>query len=466
VRSSSITRRTVASVLLVQVAFALVLGVITVLGERHTRLRALDQQIVGRSDSLMGAIQDAEDSEINITIDPAEVHVSRDDRYAVYSESGRLIGRSDDKDPPLPARGELGMSRVQMDHLHYHVFRRNGLRIIDRAENHGVGLRRPVVIVYASPENHVLHEVFEAVGQLLVGIVVVSAVCAFVTASLVRKTLQPVRDLALAAQKVSPTALRFDVPASALQVDELRPLATALSALIDELREAFAKEQRFVSDAAHELKTAVAVVHSAIQVLLLRRRSEREYVDGLELLLRDNDRVEALVASMLDLARLEQAPESAAPLLNIAEAARIACATMESVAESRGVHLEVAGRERAMIRLQADRAQTLLTNLLSNAIRYSTSGHNVVITVDGDGSTTSLQVVDEGSGIRPEALPHVCERFYRDDPSRSRVSGGTGLGLAICKSIVDAAGGSISVSSTVGVGTNVHIRFSTADSSA
>jgi signal transduction histidine kinase len=73
-----------------------------------------------------------------------------------------------------------------------------------------------------------------------------------------------------------------------------------------------------------------------------------------------------------------------------------------------------------------------------------------------------LQVVDQGSGIRAEALPHVFERFYRDDPSRSRASGGTGLGLAICKSIVDAAGGTIAISSTVGEGTKVVASFSIA----
>jgi signal transduction histidine kinase len=68
-------------------------------------------------------------------------------------------------------------------------------------------------------------------------------------------------------------------------------------------------------------------------------------------------------------------------------------------------------------------------------------------------------VTDRGDGIGPEALPHIFERFYREDTSRSRETGGTGLGLAICKSIVDAAGGIIEVESTVGVGTRVMVTF-------
>jgi signal transduction histidine kinase len=462
VRSRSITRQTVISVLLAQIAFALVLGVVAILTERHTRLRALDQQITGRSDSLMGAIQDAEDPEDNITIDPAEVHVMRDDRYAVYSESGKLIGRSADAQPPLPSVGEMGINRLRIDHVPYHVLRRKALRIIDRADNGGVGLRRPVILVYASPESHVLHEVFEAVGQLLVAIVLVSVAAVFVTASLVRKTLRPISDLALAAQKVSPTALQFESPSSALQVDELRPLATTLSSLIDELREAFAKEQRFVGDAAHELKTAVAVVRSAIQVLMLRRRSEQEYIAGLEQLLRDNARVESLVASMLDLARFEQAPEQSTPSLNLTDAAREACATMESVAETQGVQLIVSADDDARAHLRMDRAQTLLTNLLSNAIRHSATGSTVVVAIKQEAGHAVLQVIDEGSGIHAESLPHVFERFYREDPSRSRASGGTGLGLSICRSIVTAAGGRIEIASTAGKGTCVTAFFITA----
>ncbi|AFL88510.1 signal transduction histidine kinase [Terriglobus roseus DSM 18391] len=461
-KSRSITRQTVAIVLLAQITFALVLGVIAILSERNTRLRALDQQIAGRLDSLLGAIQDAEDPEDNITIDPAEVDIMREDRYAVYSESGKLIGRSADHEPALPAQGEMGLSRHRIDRLQYHVLRRNALRIIDRAENHGIGLRRPVVIVYASPENHVLHEVFEAVGRLLVAIVLVSAAAAFVTASLVRKTLQPIRDLSLAAQSVSSTSLQFDSPHSAMQVDELRPLATTLSALIDELREAFAKEQRFVGDAAHELKTAVAVVRSAVQVLMLRRRTEQEYVAGLDQLLQDNDRVEALVASMLDLARFEQAPNGKAPLLDLADAAREACATMESIAETHGVRLVVEDEAYATTHLSMDRVQTLLTNLLSNAIRHSSPGGTVTVATKLQDGHAVIEVIDEGSGIPAHALPHVFDRFYRADPSRSRASGGTGLGLAICKSIVESAGGRIDITSTVGKGTRVRALFITA----
>jgi signal transduction histidine kinase len=448
-------------VLLAQILCALVLATATVWHEWHGRMHALDVQVAGRSDSLLGAIQDAEDLESNITIDPAELRLPPDDRFAVYSESGKLIGRSD-RGGVLPQDGPSGMTVLRLEGIRYRVLRRPALRIIDRGEHRGVGLRRPVVMVYAVPETHVLHETFEAVAFSLTTIAVLALVTGFLTTWLLRSTLRPIRDLAFAAQQVSPSSLQFEVPQSALQVDELRPLATTLSALIDELREAFAKEQRFVGDAAHELKTAVAVVRSAVQLLMLRRRSEAEYVAGLEQLLLDNDRVEMLVASMLDLARLEQGPAVAAPLLDLGKAARTACDTMHPVAETQGIRLSMDAPEGAMVRLHPEHAETLVTNLLSNAIRHSWAGEAVAIKVQRDAQQVLLTVTDSGTGIRAEALPHVFERFYRDDPSRSRASGGTGLGLAICKSIVEAAGGSIAIESVVGKGTRVTVSFSIA----
>ena len=457
-QTKSITRRTVWIVLLAQIAFALALSSVMVWHEWHGRMHALDVQIAGHNDSLLGAIQDAEDPEDNIVLDPQELRLPPEDRYAVYTEGGRLVGRSGEGSV-LTAQGPLGKSTVRMEGRSYRVLRRPALRIIDRAENHGVGLRRPVMMVYATPMQHVLHGTIEGVGFSLIAIALVAVVTALLTTWLLRSTLRPIVDLALAAEQVSAVTLHFAAPPSALAVQELRPLALTLSSLIDELREAFAKEQRFVGDAAHELKTAVAVVRSSVQVLMMRQRSADEYGLGLERILEDNDRVEALVASMLELARFDQADAERAPLLDLAEAARAACRSMEPMAEVKGVRLQVEGSAGAMVRLHPARAEAVLTNLLSNSIRHSAPAGVVTVAVKSRADGAALEVMDCGDGIRAEALPHVFERFYRDDASRARSTGGTGLGLAICRSIVEAAGGSIAIASTPGEGACVTCFF-------
>jgi len=331
--------------------------------------------------------------------------------------------------------------------------------VIDREENGGVGLRRPVTIVYAAPTAHVWHDVFEAAGfYALVSMLLVGGT-AVVLVVLIRRLLQPLDELASAASSVSPASLSFVPPVAAMEVRELRPLAEALSASIATLREAFEKEHRFVSDAAHELKTAVAVVRSSIQVLSLRTRAPEEYQQGLRDALTDNERVEDLVSRMLTLARFEEDPEVSAPELHLADAVQGTLGSLANYALMRGVALHPSLCRSAKAHITMDRFQTLVSNLVVNAVQHSPRGSTVRVSVGCDQRTVVFAVQDQGHGIAPENLPHVFERFYREDASRSRNTGGAGLGLAICKSIVDAAGGTLTIESEQGVGTTVKAFF-------
>jgi signal transduction histidine kinase len=119
--------------------------------------------------------------------------------------------------------------------------------------------------------------------------------------------------------------------------------------------------------------------------------------------------------------------------------------------------------EGAIARIASDDCATLATNLVVNALQHTPSGGRVVLRVRAHEATTGFQVEDNGEGICAEDLPHVFDRFYRGDPSRSRHTGGTGLGLAICKAIAEAAGGSIEITSEVGGGTLASVMLPKAD---
>ena len=218
-----------------------------------------------------------------------------------------------------------------------------------------------------------------------------------------------------------------------------------------------------MGDAAHELKTSIAVVRSSVQLLMLKRRTPDEYSAGLERVLEDNIRVESLAAQMLQLARTEESStESPAPL-DLGEAAKEVLRHLEPLAKDQSLELQFDCLPEMLVRLPEDRARALISNLLLNAIQHSRPGMSVVICVRRQSSRcVVLEVADSGSGIGPDALPHIFERFYREDRSRSRDTGGTGLGLAICKSIVEAAGGTITITSQVDVGTTVIVVFSAA----
>ena len=462
-KTRSLTRRIVSIVLAAQMLCAMLLCGAALMNERHTRRRAFDTSLQGRSDSLLGAIQDAEDPEDNVTIDPAELKLPAQDVYAVYNQGGRLLGTSKNAPAALIARGKDEYRDVRVDGSSYRVLQREALRVIDRPENGGVGLRRPVTILYASPEGHIWHEILEAASFYLVTIALAAIATVSLVVILLRRELRPLADLAEAAAHLSAPALEFKAPSSALEVRELRPLAYVLETAVTRLRDSFAKEHRFVGDAAHELKTAIAVVRSSVQVLMLKSRTGEQYSAGLRRILEDTQRMEGLVTQMLQLARLEEGSIANVPSLDLGGVMRSVVAQLKPIADSRGIRVEVRCPLKLFVRLQLESAEVLVSNLLMNAMQHSMPDASVLLSAAPlPTGGVRLEVEDKGDGIGPEALPHVFERFYREDRSRSRETGGTGLGLAICKSITDASGGTIKVESATGLGTRVEVVFSPA----
>ena len=458
-KQASLIGRVMLVVLLAELLCAVALSGTALLHERWSRLHAFDVVLQGRSDSLLGAIQDVEDPNDNVAIDPAELSLPREDVYAVYSPEGRLLGQSGAAPAALTRQGRDGFSNRSVRGAHYRVYQREAVRVIDRAEHGGVGLRRPVIIVYAGLTNHIWHEVLEAAGFYVLVSLALLTLTAVAMLLLLRRVLQPIRELAAEASSVSLTSLHFRAPASALRVRELQPLAATMTAAIGNLRHALESEQRFVSDAAHELKTAVAVVRSTIQVLMMRTRPVEEYEAGLDRLLEDNVRVEELVARMLTLARLEEGEDTPVESADMGEEVLASLRRLASFAEAHSVELVKDIASGVPVPITPEKVDVLVSNLVVNAVQHSHRGGRVEVSVSLPEDGTMLRVRDYGSGISAEALPHLFERFFREDTSRSRETGGAGLGLPICKSIVEAAKGSITVDSHPGAGTTVLITF-------
>ncbi|HEV2647268.1 MAG TPA: HAMP domain-containing sensor histidine kinase [Acidobacteriaceae bacterium] len=459
-KSRSLTRQVVGIVFVAQVLCALLLATTAIFDEAHTHLRAFDVRLQGRSDSLLGAIQDAKDANSSVEVDPDELRLPKEDVFAVYNFGGSMLGSSARAPSELTVRGANGFRSVRFRGVRYRVLQREALRIIDRSKFGRAGLQRPVTIVYASPQRHVWHEIFEPLKLALISIFVAAALTMGSVSFFLRRALRPLSDLETAAGNISPPLLNFDPPASVLKIRELRPLADVLSEAVRGLREAFENEQRFVGNAAHELKTAIAVVRSSLQVLMLKRRTPDEYAAGLERAFQDNLRVEALVAQMLLLARVEDGSVGDVVPLDLSAAVRNVLAQLRPIAEEQQIVLKCDCPPGMMVRISPERADVLISNLVLNAIQHSQRGAQVEIGITRNHNREiALAVNDSGSGIGSEALPHIFERFYREDRSRSRNTGGTGLGLAICKSIADGAGGSIKVTSAPGEGTKATVVF-------
>ena len=339
----------------------------------------------------------------------------------------------------------------------------------------GGGTQRQVSILYGSPTFHVWHAIFGTVEFYAGGSAILLLVTGPLIAWLLHRGLLPLRQVATLASKVSVDSWQFSPPASARTTPELAPLTHAIESVLQRLERSFVQQRTFVSDAAHELKTAVAVVKSSLQLLGMKSRSVEEYKAGLERCLADSHRLEEIVANMLALAREESAtPNSGTePAADLPECLYQTVAQLATFAALRGVQVEVAAPASTASRVPIDKEDCcmLLSNLLLNALQHSPTNSKVEARLTSETGAVVLEIQDHGDGIDPKALPHVFDRFYRGDPSRTRSTGGTGLGLAICKAIVQRANGSISIASQTDPnlpnrGTTVTVRLPLAKETA
>lgn len=455
----SLRRRLLVVVLALEIALALGISFATLFFTRHEQVRAFDLRLQGRADSLLGAVQDSEDAADNLKLDPRALDLGHHDLWMVQGEGRRVIARSSNWEA-------ADMAAFQGRHPHtfrihgayYRGMVMHGIRVVDAGDASN-GIKRPVTIYYAASLHHV-HEALVDASQFLL---LANGVLLLVTGSLLilflRRGLAPLDHLNRAASKLDPEQPLFRTPADVAEVDELRALAGTLEGATLRLDESFKQQQMFLHNAAHELKTAVTIVKSSLQLLASRPRTPAEYKEGLAACLADSDRMGELVQSMLLLARLEQNATPSEAACNLGDEVQEVATQLATTAESRGVGVKLEAAGEAWAPLECDAASTLISNLLMNALQHSPAGTEVRVTTGMDGDEVALTVEDEGEGIRPEDQPHVFERFYRGDSSRARTTGGTGLGLAICKAIAESCGGSIAVASTPGKGTRMTVKL-------
>lgn len=274
------------------------------------------------------------------------------------------------------------------------------------------------------------------------------------------RAIQPIDDISAAAMKISAGDLTRRIHVADTD-NELGRLAGVLNSTFARLATAFAQQRQFTSDAAHELRTPVSVILTQVQSTLNKERSGAEYRESLEACQRAAQRMRRLTESLLALARTEAGTESIKRTrFDLAETARECVELIRPLASEGAVKLipELTAVECCG---EAGRLAQVITNLLINAIQYNRESGEVRLRVQREGGLAVLTVADTGRGISTDDLPHVFERFFRADRSRTGSAGHAGLGLAISKAIVEAHAGTIEIASQLGAGTIVTVRLPT-----
>jgi heavy metal sensor kinase len=272
------------------------------------------------------------------------------------------------------------------------------------------------------------------------------------------RAIRPIADISATAVKISGGDLSQRISTGDAD-SELGQLANMLNSTFARLDAAFAQQKQFASDAAHELRTPVSVMLTQTQTALNRERSGAEYRETLEACQRASQRMRKLIESLLELARLDAGQEQMKRMpFDLSQTVWDCVELVRPLANERGVKIlcELAPLE---ITGDSERLAQVLVNLLTNAIQYNRSVGEARLKLEPQGNLAVLTVADTGSGISIEDLPHIFERFYRGDKSRTVSNGNAGLGLAISKAIVEAHGGTIEVSSNPDDGTTFTVRL-------
>lgn len=428
--------------------------------------------------------------------DAAIAFIDRGGNFLVLSNS-RLDGGAP---PQLTVQDYQGAVQGKRK-LNYQVFDNGSgnkqLVVLQAIEDRGLLLGVVQVSVATKPlQDILLQQLFTFLALALLALI--GGLLAFIP--VLRKTLVPLSNMVDKVEQIDAGNLTERFPAEQGQI-EIDRLAISFNGMLERLESSFAAEKeakeqmrRFVADASHELRTPLTSIHGFLEVLLRGAVNQPDKLHkSLNSMYAESERMKKLVQDLLLLAKLDRSPDIELTEGDLNDLIRVMEPQLRLLAGNRRVDLLFGPSTRC--RYDEDKMKQVLLNLFHNAVEHTDPETGVIeISVnisntngsscgsdsssESDSSSSSngsgvegggtgrsadkgviLSVRDNGTGISKEHLPHLFERFYRIDSSRTRRYGGAGLGLAITKSIVDLHGGTIWVESVEGEGSTFYVRL-------
>ena len=419
------------------------------------------------NNSLRNDLEEGQDAADAARSTAAELS-SREQMLAIYDGAGKLLaeaGRDTDLEITLP-----DLTSIRDDAVMETVAERQ-----DRDDRHRLAVRRVELarfgvsyIVVAGSSLERTDDELEELRAILVYVVPLALALAAIGGwFLAHRGLSPVAAMVARARRIGAEDLSARLPVMNPD-DELGRLAATFNDLLGRLEAALTLQRQFMADASHELRTPVTTTRTAASVALQRgHREERDYRETLEIIEQQTVRLSRIVDDMFTLARADAGNypvrRDAMYLDEIVDevvrAARV-------VAASRSIAIEVDAVTPAPFTGDEELIQRLLVNLIENAVRHSSDGTAVRVQVANQANGYAIVVSDRGPGIPAESQRHIFERFYRADPSRTRLParGGAGLGLALVRWIAEVHGGSAELSSSSSAGSTFTVVLPTPSS--
>lgn len=380
-------------------------------------------------------------------------HHFRDDIYAIVDQAGKVIVSSQDVPPVVPATNsspaELLSSPPFQRFLDTSVRAERSFGEVKGGRSGYRGFARQfsargrpytlVILQSLHPQEEMLEEVTSAFAWMIPIAILLASVGGYFLA---RKSLAPVVAMSSQAGRIGAANLHERL-AVQNEKDELGHLARSFNSLLDRLSQSFERQQRFMADASHELRTPVAILRGESEVALSQQaRSAEEYRESLGVLHQEAERLTQIVEDLFTLTRADAGQYPLQPGDFYLDDLISECLhSARTLALAKKITLNYEDASEAPIQADESLLRRMILNLLDNAIKYTQEGGRVTVSCRRAGDEYALSITDTGTGIPAELQPRIFERFFRADKARSRAEndgGGAGLGLSISRWIAEA----------------------------
>jgi heavy metal sensor kinase len=368
---------------------------------------------------------------------------------AVFSPAGKVRRQFGPYDQSTAAAAALAVARRGVTTTESRADLRTGVRVRVRTTPLREDGTTLAVFSVALSEEPTLATLRQLRLTLLVLLPLAAAVAALLGYLLTGRMLRPLARMQATAAEISSHDLSQRLGIG-VGDDEVSRLAATFDAMLDRLEASFVRERRFVADASHELRTPLAALQTIVSVTRERPRSAQDYEQALDDVDGETSRLRTLVENLLELARGDAERLAEREPVDVSGLLRDVCASLEVLAADKGLAMTCEVPAGLVVDGDGDALVRLFVNVLDNAIKYTDAG-DVDVAAAADDGVVTVTVLDSGRGVPAEQLPHLFERFYRGDASRS--AEGSGLGLAIARQIAKAHGGTIAIESEEGHGT-------------
>ncbi|MFQ5714371.1 MAG: heavy metal sensor histidine kinase [Candidatus Scalinduaceae bacterium] len=310
--------------------------------------------------------------------------------------------------------------------------------------------------IYLKPMYKMIENMGENYVELIPALIIFSIVGGWLIA---RKSLTPIKNINETTREITASNLNMRL-ISTNTGDELDELAKTINLMLNRLEKSFRRIIQFTSDVSHELRTPIACIKTGTEVILSKERTAKEYRKLHESNLRELENISRMIGDLLILLRSDSGTKNLhLKSFNLGNVLRELQNTFRLISDTKKIYLSTNGTPGIQISGNEILLRRVFSNLLDNAIKYTSPGGRVYVSLEDRGDQAIVRVSDTGTGISEDNIARIFDRFFRVDSSRSRETGGVGLGLSISKNIVELHGGKIEVQSKIGAGSTFMVTL-------